>query len=40
MEAQLEVDSTTAAIARKTAVAVEIAAAADGNDMDNDLKDM
>ena len=40
MEAQLELDSTTAAVARATAVAAEIAAAASGNDIDEDLKDL
>ena len=40
MEAQLELDSTTAAVARATAVAAEFAAAASGNDIDEDLKDM
>ena len=39
MEAQLELDSTTAAVARATAVVAEIAAAAGGNDMDEDRKD-
>ena len=38
MEAQLELDSTSGAVARATSVAAEIAAAADGNDMDEDLK--
>ena len=38
MEAKLELDSTAAAVARATSVAAEIAAAADSNDMDDDLK--